>query len=78
MSPPLPPLPPPYDREPAMLAWRLDLHEQRIQDLEKRPQIPSLATPMVGRYLLAGALLLVGAYGHLPWATAAGLKLFGG
>ena len=78
MSASLPPLPPPYDREPALLAWRLDHHEQRIESLEKKPQIPDLATPMVGRYLLAGVLLFVGAYGHIPWATAAALKIIGG
>lgn len=77
MSPPLPPLPPKFETEPEMLKWRIDLHEQRIESLEAR-SLPDLAKPMVWRYLLAAALLALGAWGHLPWATAAGLKLIGG
>lgn len=78
MSPPLPPLPPRYEHEADMLKWRIDWHEARLEELEKRPQMPDLATPMVGRYFLAVVLLIVGSWGHIPWVTQLGAKLIGG
>lgn len=78
MSRPLPPLPPQYETDPVMLKWRLDHQEQRIEDLEARPDLTHLAQPMVGRYVLAAALLALGAWGHIPWATALAHRLLGG
>ena len=82
------PLPSKYAHDPAILAWRIDSCEERLDALESRPSISDtppakqeadiLASlpPWLRRVIIAG-LLAAGASGHFPEATKIALRLAG-
>lgn len=70
-------LPPHVKTDPAMIAWRLDQHEERLTELEAHPHMPRLEGLPWGQIIM---LLMVAIGGLSGLITPGEVKflLFGG